>query len=153
MRDDAGDVVGFVGTITDISIRKEAEAARDRRTAELQAIFDAAPVGINLAHDPECRVITGNRTLAEMVGMPLGANVSKSRADAENVPYVVLREGEVIPVEGLPMQAPPGTGSTSAMRSSMSSGATGAGSRSWSMPARSGTRPVPSPAPSASAPT
>src|SRR5262249_2460439 len=66
VRQDSGEVTGFVGTITDISDRKEAEAARDRQAAELRAIFEAAPVGINVAEDPGCRVITGNRALAEM---------------------------------------------------------------------------------------
>ena len=104
VRDEAGDLVGFVGTLADISDRKAAEADRDRRAAELQAIYDAAPVGINVAEDPGCRVITGNRALSEMLGMPYGENVSKSRADAEKVPYVVLKEGQAIPADGLPMQ-------------------------------------------------
>jgi PAS domain-containing protein len=59
LRDDSGEVVGFVGTITGISDRTAAEAARDRRAAELQAIYEAAPVGINVTEDPEYRVITG----------------------------------------------------------------------------------------------
>jgi PAS domain S-box-containing protein len=81
-----------------------AEEAPGRRAAELQAIYETAPVGIMVAEDPACRVLSCNRALAEMLGMPFGENISKSRVDAENVPYAVFKDGVPIPAEQLPMQ-------------------------------------------------
>lgn len=39
-----------------------------RRADELQALFDAAPIAIWVAHDPECRVVTANRFATELAG-------------------------------------------------------------------------------------
>ncbi len=75
-----------------------------KRVQELQTILETAPVGINVAIDPDCRTITSNRALAEMLGMPFGENVSKSRPDSENIPYRVFKNGVEVPVAELPMQ-------------------------------------------------
>src|SRR5205814_1043024 len=64
------------------------------RLQQLQTIFDTAPVGINVAQDRECKVITSNRALAEMLGMKPGENVSKSRDDADSLPYKILKHGK-----------------------------------------------------------
>ena len=37
---------------------------------ELQGIFDVIPVVILVAHDPQCRRITGNRFAYAMPGLP-----------------------------------------------------------------------------------
>jgi PAS domain S-box-containing protein len=95
---------GWIAVVTDISRRKAIEVAQMRQAAELQAIYDTAPVGIILARDPQCTVITANRVMAEMLGMPLGENVSKSRRDADQVPYLVYKNGVPVPAENLPMQ-------------------------------------------------
>ena len=112
-----GRVERWFGTSTDIDDRKRAEAdiARlngelARRVRELQAVFDAAPVGINVATDPGCREILGNRALADMLGMATGENVSKSGADADRLPYRVLRDGREVPADDLPMQRAARTG-------------------------------------------
>jgi two-component system CheB/CheR fusion protein len=103
-RDDAGVADGWIAGVVDISGRKEIEVALARQVAELQAIYETAPVGIMVTEDRECRVLSCNRALAEMVGMPFGENISKSRIDAENVPYVVYKDGTLVPPELLPMQ-------------------------------------------------
>lgn len=95
---------GWIAVVTDISKRKATEEALARRAAELQVIYDTAPVGIIVARDPQCRVITANRVMAEMVGMAFGENISKSRVDAEQLPYVVCRDGAPVAAELLPMQ-------------------------------------------------
>ena len=79
-------------------------AELERRVHELQTVLDTVPVGINVAQDPECKTITSNHVLAEMLGMPYGENVSKSRPDAHNVPYRVFKNGVELPVAELPMQ-------------------------------------------------
>ncbi len=79
-------------------------AELERRIQELQTILNTVPVGINIAQDPECKTITSNRVLAEMLGMPYGENVSKSRPDAYNLPYRVFKNGVEVPASALPMQ-------------------------------------------------
>ena len=112
-----GAVEAVVGSTRDITDRKAGEreiarlnAALSARVSELQALFDAAPVGINVASDPDCRVIRGNRALAEMVGMTPDSNVSKSRPDADALPYRILRDGREVPADELPMQKATRTG-------------------------------------------
>jgi PAS domain S-box-containing protein len=95
---------GWIAVVTDISNRKATEEALSRRAAELQVIYDTAPVGIVVAQDPGCRVITANRFMAEMLGTPFGENVSMSRVDAERLPYVVYKDGAPVAAEQLPMQ-------------------------------------------------
>jgi K+-sensing histidine kinase KdpD len=58
--------------------RELAEKVREsaERAAELQALFDAAPIGIWVAHDAACQRITGNRFADELLDVPNGGNVS-----------------------------------------------------------------------------
>ena len=49
---------------------------------ELQSIFDAAPVTILVAHDPQCQRITGNPFAYAMLGLPAG-NISRSAPQGE----------------------------------------------------------------------
>ena len=42
----------------------------------MQAILDIVPIGIGVAHDPECRRITHNPYLSQVTGVPLGRNAS-----------------------------------------------------------------------------
>ncbi|MFO0907089.1 MAG: ATP-binding protein [Isosphaeraceae bacterium] len=83
---------------------KTSEEELSRRVQVLQALFDAAPVGINVAEDPECRVIRGNRALSEMLGMPPGENVSKSGPAAEKTTYRIVANGRELEPHELPMQ-------------------------------------------------
>ncbi len=73
----------FGVVFTDITGRKRAEEERQRlaaelsnRVGELQAILDAAPVAIWIAHDPECQEITGNRMADQFYEAGAGENVS-----------------------------------------------------------------------------
>jgi PAS domain S-box-containing protein len=111
IRDKQGQVIGVSGTAIDVTERRDSKEATARLNAELhqrihelQTILDIAPVGINVAQDPECKTITSNRALAEMLGMPYGENVSKSRPDFEKVTYRVFRGEQEVPVDQLPMQ-------------------------------------------------
>jgi PAS domain S-box-containing protein len=103
-RDPSGAIDGWIAVVTDVSSRKAIQQALGRRAAELEAIYETAPVGIMVGEDPECRVITANRALAEMLKMPFGENISKSSVDAEHLTYTVWKDGEVVPAEQLPMQ-------------------------------------------------
>lgn len=109
--DASGQIVGLSGVEIDVTERGESREAIVRlnselkqRLHELQTILDIAPVGINVAQDPDCKTITSNRALAEMLGMPYGENVSKSRPDAEKLTYRVFKGDREMPADHLPMQ-------------------------------------------------
>jgi PAS domain S-box-containing protein len=81
---------------------RDSEQRERRRSAELEAIFETAPIGLSLALDPEGRRILGNRALETMFGVPPGGDLSK-RASAPP-PYHLYLDGRELGVEELPMQ-------------------------------------------------
>ena len=98
--------------VTDITERKQAEEAvkasearaRDQ-AARLRAVLDAAPAIIWIAHDRECRLITGNRAAYIFLRMPEGANVSKSGPEAERLAhYRIFKDGVELAPEQMPVQ-------------------------------------------------
>ena len=104
---------------TDVTARRRAAEERQRlageladRVGELQAILDAAPVAIWIAHDPECLRITGN-AYADQIVMRTGrgGNVSRTApAGDEAVTYKVIRNGVEVPPRELPAQVAAATG-------------------------------------------
>jgi PAS domain S-box-containing protein len=107
-----GNFTEYRCAITDITERKRAEEAvkasegRAReQSARLQAVLDAAPAIIWVAHDRGCRLITGNRAAYIFLRMPEGANVSKSGPEAERlVHYRIFRDGVELAPEQMPVQ-------------------------------------------------
>jgi PAS domain S-box-containing protein len=106
-----GNFVGYIGSCIDIADHKEAafkierlNQELERRARELETLFDIAPVGIAVAYDARCEVITTNAALAKMLGVPLGENVSKCGPGAELLPYKLFRDGRELLPEELPMQ-------------------------------------------------
>ncbi len=69
--------IGLI-TASDITEQKQTEDELLRRSEELATILDILPVTVWVCLDPECRVITGNRTANEMLGTTAGTNVSQS---------------------------------------------------------------------------
>jgi PAS domain S-box-containing protein len=99
------------GVNYDITARKESELAIKNlnhelniRIKELQTIFDIAPVGIAVAGDANCDVITANPALARILGIEAGDNISVNPANARNVPYKHLKDGRELEPHELPMQ-------------------------------------------------
>jgi PAS domain S-box-containing protein len=78
----------------------------------LQAILDAAPIPIWIAHDPQCRRITGNVYADQMVmQVPSGGNASASALPGEaSVSYKVFQMGREMRPEELPAQVAAATG-------------------------------------------
>lgn len=74
------------------------------RVEELEALLNALPVGVFIAHDPLCHQITMNPAGAAMLRLPLGANASKSGPDADRLPFRVFKNGVEVAPEDLPMQ-------------------------------------------------
>jgi len=106
------DKTGLSVYLRDITARKRAEEQlraserRERaRAAELEAVLDAVPAVVWLAHDPECRAITGNRASYEFLRLPYGANESKTApAPGPTNHFAVYANGVELAPEELPMQ-------------------------------------------------
>jgi PAS domain S-box-containing protein len=96
----------------DLTERQRAEAAvrrgeeRERsRAREIEALVEAMPAAVWVAHDPLCARVTGNRAAYEMLRMDRGANMSLTAPDAERPKHFRLRhEGKSIPIDDLPVQ-------------------------------------------------
>jgi PAS domain S-box-containing protein len=101
----------------DITERKQAEEtlrdseARERaRAKELETVLEAVPVAVCIAHDAECRRMTGNRAAHEQMRVPAGQNLSKSAPPEEQPRYRLMQGGVEIPADLLPMQQAAATG-------------------------------------------
>jgi PAS domain S-box-containing protein len=116
--DAQGRPLRLVGATRDITQRKQDDATlrqseeRHRLAAEeLQAIMDATPAGILVAHDPECHVITGNGPAHEVLGVPLGVNITATPPGQKHSPYFrILLHGREAQGAELPMQLAGATG-------------------------------------------
>ena len=83
--------------VTDLSAQKRYE--------EIVAVMEAVPVGVFIAHDPECRRMVGNRMGYELFRLPADPSVSEFALDRETPKtWRKVRDGRDIPVEELPMQ-------------------------------------------------
>jgi len=80
-----------------------AEELRNR-LRRLEGLIARAPVPIAIAHDAECRVISANEALAELLGVPADANISLTPAAGETAKYRIQVNGQDIPEPELPMQ-------------------------------------------------
>jgi PAS domain S-box-containing protein len=81
---------------------KQREAAR---AVELEVLLNTSPIPIWIARTADCRVITGNRAAAELIGAPLETNVSQTPGEhAIKVPLVCFRAGRELAPQELPMQ-------------------------------------------------
>jgi PAS domain S-box-containing protein len=99
------------GIVSDVTARKRAEDEvaqlnRDleRRVTELQTLFDVIPIGIAIAEDPECHIIRVNPTYAEMLGLAPEANASFTAQTDDHPTYKLLRNGQEVSPDALPMQ-------------------------------------------------
>lgn len=110
--DDQGQVEAIAGITRDITSRKHMESALQEalaretaRASEFQALMDSVPAVVLLAHDPECRRITGSRKAHELLRVPLGGNLSKApEAKDPARTFRVFQKGVELPVEQLPAQ-------------------------------------------------
>jgi signal transduction histidine kinase/FixJ family two-component response regulator len=84
---------------------RESERRERERAAELEAILDAVPTAIFIAHDPDCIHITGNRAGDELLRNLRGAEASLT-ASAETRPrhFKAVKDGRELTTDELPAQ-------------------------------------------------
>jgi PAS domain S-box-containing protein len=80
-----------------------AEELRNR-LRRLEGLIARAPVPIAIAHDAQCRVISANEALAELLGVAADANISLTPPEGESPKYRIQVNGEDVPEHELPMQ-------------------------------------------------
>ncbi|WPL16983.1 Aerobic respiration control sensor protein ArcB [Thiorhodovibrio winogradskyi] len=109
--DSQGFTRGFFALVTDITVRRKAEEGLERlrqdnqrHLDELQALLDAAPIGIFFARDPACQDMIMNQAGAALLRGPPDANPSKSGPGAEELAFRVFHSERELRPEELPMQ-------------------------------------------------
>lgn len=84
-------------------VEKLSQTIRDR-LAELEALFEIAPVGIWIAHDRDCRRITANKYGEELMKVPQGTIPSFSTPAGEQCQYKVCKNGRGLTSDEFPLQ-------------------------------------------------
>ena len=91
-------------------LRAEEEISRlnrelQSRADELQTILNIIPIGVAIAHDPQCLRITHNPYLSELLGVPAWENASLTAPQDERpTNFTNYRDGIEVPSSELPMQ-------------------------------------------------
>ena len=100
-----GQLLGSVVVLHDVTEVKRAERELREQREQLETLLETVPVPVMLAHDAKAQRITGNRAAAEILRLPGAANFSLSPPPGEEPPpYRVMRRGEAVPPEDLPLQ-------------------------------------------------
>jgi len=76
----------------------------EQRVAELETIMQVLPVGVAVSQDPECRLITGNVALSELLGTKQGDNISLNAQDRQLLDFEIYQQGKKLEADALPMQ-------------------------------------------------
>jgi PAS domain S-box-containing protein len=79
----------------------------NRQIADFRTLLDVIPIGIAVAHDPECRTVTVNPALAALSG----AQPATAGTDSA-LPYRLMRNGRELEPQEFPMRVAALTGET-----------------------------------------
>jgi PAS domain S-box-containing protein len=82
------------------------------RVVELETIMQVLPMGVAVAHDPDCSTVTANQAFSDLIGVQPGENISKNADCSGAETYDVFRDGRIIPLEEQPIQRSIATGRT-----------------------------------------
>jgi PAS domain S-box-containing protein len=107
-----GTAVGWIGTLTDTDEQKryqdslrQSEARAQAQAQELEAFMEAVPVGVWIAHDPQCHKVTANRTAHRLMRRSEGAIMTATPGDQSYpFPFQIQSRGQPVPPEDLLMQ-------------------------------------------------
>ena len=97
-------------------LRQSARQIRDLndqlqlRVAELESIMAVLPVGVSVALEPHCRVITGNAAFYDLLEMEPEKYISASPDEGETPLYKAYRNDRPVAPHELPMQIAAATG-------------------------------------------
>jgi PAS domain S-box-containing protein len=111
-RDAAGQPMWIDGLVWDITERKrteqelgESERRERQRAEELAVLFEAVPMPVFIARDPDCLHLTGNRLADEILRIPHGNELSLSApAEAKPSHFRTLKDGRELRLDELPAQ-------------------------------------------------
>src|SRR5690349_2321965 len=93
------------------SLLRENGAPARAHVAELEAVMAVTPAVIWIAHDPECRRITGNAASDRLLRVTPGSNVSRTALPEEQPKhFTACRNGRTLSPEELPLQEAAATG-------------------------------------------
>ncbi|MGG6239738.1 PAS domain S-box protein [Nodosilinea sp. AN01ver1] len=100
-RDPQGQITSWIGTITNIDDIKRSETLMQQQLAEIEAIYESAPIGLNVL-DAELRFVRINQRLADINGLPIDAHIGRSVQELfpnlaptlEHLLYPILKTGE-----------------------------------------------------------
>jgi PAS domain S-box-containing protein len=111
IRDQESRIIGGGAVNEDITERiqiedrvKQLYSKLREKIEELETIFRVVPVGIAIAHDPECKVIIGNPTFNKLLGVEENSNISTNGNHGNPLPFKLLYQGYEINPDELPMQ-------------------------------------------------
>ncbi|BAY20623.1 multi-sensor hybrid histidine kinase [Calothrix sp. NIES-2100] len=108
LRNEAGEIYRFTGIAEDISRSKQIEielqenrAILQQQLAEIEAIYQTAPIGLNVL-DTDLRFVRVNQRLAEMNGLAIEAHIGRTLRellpgladDAEEILLPILKTGQ-----------------------------------------------------------
>jgi diguanylate cyclase (GGDEF)-like protein/PAS domain S-box-containing protein len=83
----------------------ESERRQRQRAAELKTILDALPTAVWIAHDAQCKVITGNRASCDLLRVPQGSNISLlGPEESRPTHFRIFRNGRALEQHELPVQ-------------------------------------------------
>ncbi len=83
-----------------------------QRVAELESIMQVLPVGVAVARDPMCEVVTGNARLSEILGMPYRDNLSNA---GDDMPFEMWENGRKLTPAEMPVRRAALSGKTTGM--------------------------------------
>jgi len=102
----------LLGIVMDMTERKKAQETvreserREReRAEELATLFEAVPIAVFIARDPDCLHLTGNRLADEILRIPHGNELSLSSSpNARPTHFKPFKDGRELRLDELPAQ-------------------------------------------------
>jgi PAS domain S-box-containing protein len=102
---------GMTVYFQDVTDRKRMEEALRRQKEENERLLQTLPAVVWVAHDPECRTVTGNDCANRLLNLPSGTNVSAGLPVYEQGwGHLLHNDGRVMVAQEMPLQRTIATG-------------------------------------------
>jgi PAS domain S-box-containing protein len=88
----------------DITKHKQVKRQLQERLEEIEKLMEILPLGIVFAHDPQCRLLTGNRAACELLRLPHQTHESKTISLSELPQPRAYQNGHQIPLHDILLQ-------------------------------------------------